>query len=142
MLTPGTNPRNWLVKFAPFRTNWAEILRRGTFTLRGVRSPEACNYLAAMRMGDCVLFYHSQQERAIVGLMTVTREAYPDPTSNDPRWRTCSFAPIRTLPRPVPLAELKIDPRFAKLSLVCRPRLAVMPVNEEGFQAILSLSGS
>ena len=81
------SPRYWLVKFAPFRTSWAEIVRRGTFTLRGVRSPAARANLASMRLGDPVLFYHSQQELAVVGVMTVTREAYPDPTSSDPSRR-------------------------------------------------------
>ena len=85
------NEQYWLVKFAPFRTSWSEIVRRGTFTLRGVRNAQARNTLAAIRKGDPVLFYHSQQELAIVGVMEATREAYLDPTSTDSQWLTCYF---------------------------------------------------
>ena len=122
----GILDRHWLVKFAPFRTSWAEIVRRNTFTLRGVRNPAARKYLSEMSAGDPVLFYHSQQELAVVGVMEVAREAYPDPTSADPRWLTCDFTPIRTLPRPIALAEIKSDPRLTALALVRQPRLAVM----------------
>jgi len=130
------NKNFWMVKFAPFRTSWSAIVRAGTFTLRGVRSPVARNNLAAMRLGDAVLFYHSQEQRAVVGLMEVTREAYPDPTSADPRWLTCDFAPLKTLPSPVTLAELKADSRLAALALLRQPRLAVMSVSEDEFQII------
>jgi predicted RNA-binding protein with PUA-like domain len=127
----------WLVKFAPFRTSWAEIVRHGSFTLRGVRSPAARKYLAMMHLGDQVLFYHSQRELAVVGVMTVTREAYPDPTSADPQWLTCDFAPIKTLALPVSLDTIKADSRLAALALVRQPRLAVMPVTETGFRIIV-----
>jgi predicted RNA-binding protein with PUA-like domain len=129
--------RFWLVKFAPFRTSWTEIVRRGTFTLRGVRSPLACRHLSEMRLGDPVLYYHSQQELAIVGVMEVTREAYPDPTSADPRWLTCDFAPVTTLAQPVSLTKLKADARFESLALIRQPRLAVMPLSESQFKDVL-----
>src|SRR5580658_6629239 len=127
----------WLVKFAPFRTNWAEIVRRGSFTLRGVRSHAARKHLAEMRKGDAVLFYHSQQELAVVGVMEVTREAYPDPTTADPRWLTCDFAPVKSLKPPLPLSAIKADSRLAMLPLVRQPRLAVMPLTAEQFQIIV-----
>ena len=112
-------PRScWLVKFAPFRTSWAEIVKCGKFTLRGVRSPAARKHLMEMRLGDAVLFYHSQQELAIVGVMEVTREAYPDPTSSDPQWLTCDFAPVKTLVRPVALDTIKTDSRLSTIALV------------------------
>ena len=133
------NGRYWLVKFAPFRTSWTEIVRRGTFTLRGVRSREARNNLAAMRIGDPVLFYHSQQELAIVGLMEVTRESYPDPTSTDPQWLTCDFRPVRTLSYPIPLAEIKSTPILKELPLVRQPRLSVMPITKPEFKEIIGL---
>ena len=69
----------WLVKFAPFRTSWRDIIKVGRFTLRGVRSHAARKHLIAMRLGDRALFYHSQEEKAIVGILKVIREAYPDP---------------------------------------------------------------
>jgi predicted RNA-binding protein with PUA-like domain len=129
--------RFWLVKFAPFRTPWTEIIKRGTFTLRGVRSPAARKHLAGMQLGDLVLFYHSQQELAVVGVMEVTREAYPDPTSADPRWLTCDFAPVKTLSRPVLLEAIKADSRLSALPLVRQPRLAVMPLTAGQFQIIV-----
>jgi predicted RNA-binding protein with PUA-like domain len=132
-----SNRRFWLVKFAPFRTNWAEIVRRGSFTLRGVRSSVARKHLSEMRQGDAVLFYHSQQELAVVGVMEVTREAYPDPTSADPQWLTCDFAPVKTLARPVSLETIKADSRLAAIALIRQPRLAVMPVTEAEFRIIV-----
>ena len=140
---PGTSdisPRYWLVKFAPYRTSWMQIVQRGTFTLRGVRSPGARKHLSEIRLGDLVLFYHSQQDLAVVGVMKVTREAYPDPTSADPHWLTCDFAPVHTLPRPIPLAEIRDHPALAGLPLLRQPRLAVMPVTASEYRAILNLA--
>ena len=128
--------RFWLVKFAPFRTPWSDIVRRGTFTLRGVRSPTARNNIKNMRLHDPVLFYHSQQELAVVGLMEVSGRAYPDPTSADPQWLTCDFTPIRSFARPVSLTEIKVDSRLAEMGLVRQPRLAVMPLTAQEFDVI------
>jgi len=127
----------WLVKFAPFRTSWSDIVRRGSFTLRGVRSPAARMFLSQMKLGDSVLFYHSQQELSVVGVMEVKREAYSDPMSADQQWVTCDFVPIKTLTHPVSLKTIKADPRFASFALVRQPRLAVMPISEEQFHVIL-----
>jgi len=131
--------RHWLIKFAPFRTSWSQIVRAGTFTLRGVRSPEARNHLAAMRIGDQVLFYHSQEERAIVGILEVTREAYPDSTSADPKWLTCDFAPVQPLPRPITRDELAAHPELRTMALIRQPRLAVSPVTVEHFALVVTL---
>ena len=133
------SPRHWLVKFAPFRTSWAEIVRRGTFTLRGVRSPTARANLAAMRLGDPVLFYHSQQELAVMGVLEVTREAYPDPTSSDPQWLTCDFRPIESLASPVPLAAIRTEHDLSQIALLRQPRLAVMPLHANEWNRILEL---
>ena len=127
---------SWLVKFAPFRTSWSEIVRRGTFTLRGIRSPAARNNLRAMQLHDPVLFYHSQQERTIVGIMEVSRTAYPDPTSADPKWLTCDFVPIRSLQTPVKLSTIKADLRLADIRLIRQPRLSVMPLTDLEFDII------
>lgn len=134
------NLKHWLVKFAPFRTSWQEIVKRGRFTLRGVRSPAAHKHLSEMRVGDAVLFYHSQKELAVVGVMEVTREAYPDPTSSDVQWLTCDFAPTRTLARPVSLSEIRTDSALATIALVRQPRLAVMPITAAQFSQILETS--
>lgn len=134
--------RFWLVKFAPFRTSWSEIVRRGIFTLRGVRNPQARNYIADMRVHDPVLFYHSQQELKIVGLMEVIREAYPDPTSLQRQWLTCDFTPVQTLPHPITLAEIKTNPALKTLLLVHQPRLSVMPVTPTEFEEILAIGAN
>ena len=138
--TSDISPRYWLVKFAPYRTSWMQIVQRGTFTLRGVRSPAARKHLSEIRLGDLVLFYHSQLDLAVVGVMKVTREAYPDPTSADPHWLACDFAPVQTLPRPIPLAEIRAHPALAGLPLLRQPRLAVMPVTAPEYKAILDLA--
>jgi len=134
------NSRHWLIKFAPFRTSWAEIVARGSFTPRGVRSPEARKHLSAMRLGDQVLFYRSQRDQAIVGLLEVSREAYPDPTSTDPLWLTCDFRPLQTLPIPVPISDLRSHQDLSDLPLLKQPRLAVMPLTHGQREAIQSLS--
>jgi len=106
----------------------------------GIRSPAATKHLSRMQRGDLVLFYHSQQELAVVGIMQVQKESYPDPTSSNPRWLTCDFAPVKTLARPVPLAAIKSDPRLVTLALVRQPRLAVMPLTAEQFRIIVGIS--
>ncbi len=134
--------QRWLIKFAPFRTSWSEIVRAGNFTLRGVRNNQARKHLASMRIGDTVLFYRSQECQAIVGILEVSRAAYPDPTSADPRWLTCDFAPVRAILPPISLAKLRSDARLGQLALLRQPRLAVMPIGQEHWQFILSLETS
>lgn len=127
-------------KFAPFRTSWTDIVRCGTFTLRGVRNSQARKYLSAMCVGDRVFYYHSQKELAIVGIMEVTREAYPDPTSSDPQWLTCDFRPVLSLSTPVTLSAIKTEPTLSNLPLIKQPRLAIMPVTEDEYLIIKELS--
>jgi predicted RNA-binding protein with PUA-like domain len=131
--------QHWLIKFAPFRTSWAEIVAHGGFTPRGIRSPEARKHLKSMDLGDPVFFFQSQQDQAVMGLMEVTRTTFPDPTSADPAWMTCDFHPVRTLTRPIPLAEIRESGRFSASPLLRQPRLAVMPVTEEEAVWLLSL---
>ena len=135
-----TAPRFWLVKFAPFRTAWPEIVRRGIFTLRGIRSPEARKHLKAMKLGDPVYFYQSQVEQAILGLMHVSREAYPDPGSTDPQWVTCDFLPSSTLPNPITLDRIRSSPELAGIALIRQPRLAVLPLQQVEFEFIMNIS--
>ena len=130
--------QHWLIKFASFRTSWAEIVAHGGFTPRGIRSPEARKHLKAMGFGVPVFFFQSQQNQAVMGLMEVTRTAYPDPTSADPAWLTCDFRPVRTITPPIPLAEIRESGRFSASPLVRQPRLAVTPVTEEEAVWLLS----
>lgn len=93
-----------------------------------------------MRLGDQVLFYQSQQGQAIVGILKVTREAYPDPTSADPQWMICDFAPIATFPSPISLEAIKNSPALSNLPLIRRPRLSVMPLTANEFENIQALA--
>jgi predicted RNA-binding protein with PUA-like domain len=140
-MSSGAEQRRWLVKFAPFRTNWAEIVQRGVFTLRGVRSHVARQNISLMLLGDVVLFYHSQVERVVVGMMEVVHEAYMDPTSADGYWLTCDFKPLRTLAQPVTLQMIKAVPELAHMSLIRQPRLSVMPVTVNEFAILMHLAG-
>jgi len=122
------NPKYWLIKFAPFRTSWAEIIARGVFTPRGIRNPQARKNLKAMQLGDRVFFFQSQKDQAVHGLMEVSRTAYPDPTSADPAWVTCDFRPLRTFAAPVTLSAIRTGQQFTKSFLLRQPRLSVMPL--------------
>ena len=93
-----------------------------------------------MQPGDPVLYYHSGTERAVVGLARVTRAAYPDPTARDGDWVAVDLKPVRALPRPVSLAEIKADPALKNLPLIRQARLSVMPVGESEFRRLLALA--
>lgn len=138
--TQKMTPNHWLIKFAPFRTAWTEIVARGSFTPRGIRSAEARKNLIAMKLGESALFYQSQKNQAVVGVLEVVREAYPDPTSADPQWLTCDFIPLRSLPSPVSLEAIKASPALSNLPLVRRPRLSVMPLTANEFEIIQLLA--
>ena len=132
----------WLVKFAPFRTSWDDIVKAGSFTPRGIRCPQARNNLARMAVGDLARLFHSQEHRCFTGILTVTRAAYPDPTSADPRWLTCDFAPLQTLADPVSLAQIKSNPALANFPLIRQPRVAVLPLTAFECAAILRLAST
>jgi len=108
--------------------------------MRGVRNTQARTHLAAMRIGDQVLFYHSQQELAVVGLCEVELPASPDPTSADPRWLSVTFKPISTLACPVPLSRIRNTPGLEQIGLIRQPRLSVMPLTESAFHLIVAIS--
>lgn len=130
-------PRHWLIKFAPFRTSWEEIVARGIFTPRGIRSLEARKHLKSMALGDPVFFFQSQKDQAVKGLMKVSRPAYPDPTSADPSWLTCDFHPIRSFFPSLSLAAIRSWKSFDASPLIRQPRLAVMPIQPEEAEWII-----
>ncbi len=130
----------WLVKFAPFRYNWNDILRNSRFEIYGVRNAQARNNLREMCLGDIVLFYHSQQGNEVVGIMKVMEEAHQDSTTADPRWVSVTFEPVESFEKPVSLAFIKSDESLADIGLIKQPRLAVMAITEKAFQSILSKS--
>jgi predicted RNA-binding protein with PUA-like domain len=129
----------WLVKSEPSSYSWSDFTRdRGT-SWTGVRNYTARNNLRKMRKGDEVLFYHSGDEKAVVGVAKVTRTAYPDPTVTEGDWSAVDLVPVRALPCPVSLREIKQTPRLKKIPLMRQSRLSVMPLTESEFRSIIRM---
>lgn len=130
---------HWLVKSEPSQYGWEQLVRDGSTHWDGVRNAQARNYLQAMKKGDLLLYYHSNQGKQVVGVARVTREHYPDPTSEDERWVVVDVAPLKALARPVTLAQVKGDPQLRDMALIRQSRLSVMPVEKRAFARILKL---
>jgi predicted RNA-binding protein with PUA-like domain len=127
----------WLVKQEPSGYSWSDfVAERGT-SWTGVRNYAARNNLRRMRKGDEVLFYHSGDEKAVVGIAKVTRTAYTDPTAEEGDWSTVDLVPIESLARPVTLRQIKDEPRLSKIQLVRQSRLSVVPLSSAEFQTIV-----
>ena len=130
----------WLVKQEPSSYSWSDFVTEGQTSWTGVRNYAARNNLRRMRKGDEVLFYHSGEEKAVVGIAKVTGTAYRDPTSKEEDWSAVDFAPIKPLRRPVTLREIKANARLKQIPLVRQSRLSVMPLAEAEFRDIVKLS--
>jgi predicted RNA-binding protein with PUA-like domain len=126
------------MKSEPGSYAWDDLLRDGAAEWDGVRNAAARLHLKAMTPGDEAFFYHSGEERAIVGIMRVARGPAPDP--KDPAWVSVAVEPVRPLRRPVTLKEIKADPRLAGMELLRQSRLSVSPVREEEWAAVLELA--
>lgn len=131
----------WLVKSEPYKYSWEQLLKDGRTYWDGVRNYQARNNLQAMKKGDAVLFYHSNEELAVAGVARVVKEAYPDPTVDDPRWLAVDIEPVETLKIPVSLSEMKEDKRLQNIGLIKQGRLSVMPLTEEEFTLIVAQGG-
>ncbi|HEY9385340.1 MAG TPA: EVE domain-containing protein [Gemmatimonadales bacterium] len=129
----------WLLKSEPTTYSFADLLREQVTTWDGVKNPAALNHLRAMKNGDQALFYHTGDEKAIVGVARIVSNPYRDPQLEDPKRAVVDIAPVRGLKTPVSLARIKADPRFAGFALVRIPRLSVMPVTPEQWEALLAL---
>jgi predicted RNA-binding protein with PUA-like domain len=105
-----------------------------------VRNYAARNNLRRMSKADEVLFYHSGEEKAVVGIARVTKTAYPDPTGREGDWSAVELAPIKALPRAITLSQIRAEPRLKNIALVRQPRLSVMPLNAQEFQLIVKMS--
>ena len=132
--------RYWMVKFAPFRVSWEDILASGKFEIYSVRNPQSRNNLEQMKVGDLVFYYHSQTDKQVMGVMQVTREAHQDFTTSDSRWKSVTFEPIETLKRPIPLQTIKETDGLRHIALVRQPRLAVSELTKEEYQTLKQLS--
>lgn len=130
----------FLVKSEPFKYSWDQFVAdKGTFW-DGVRNYQARNNLKEMKVGDLVLFYHSNEGREVVGVAKVVKPHYPDPTTDDERWVAVDLKPVQALDRPVTLHEIKQDPLLQDMALVRQGRLSVTPLKKEEFDRILELS--
>jgi predicted RNA-binding protein with PUA-like domain len=130
---------HWLMKSEPESYGWADLVRDGGTEWDGVRNNAARLHLKAMKPGDEAFFYHSMSDKAVVGIMRVARGAQPDPKDGD--WVSVRVEPVKPLPRPVTLAEIKAEPRLAQMVLIRQSRLSVAPVRDEEWAKILGMAG-
>jgi predicted RNA-binding protein with PUA-like domain len=129
----------WLVKQEPSKYSWEEFLKDKKTYWDGVRNYQARNNLQAMKKGDQVFFYHSVVGKQVVGIAQVTRESYPDPTTDDPAWVVVDLKPLKSLKVPVTLAQVKAHPKLNEIALVKQSRLSVIPLTQSEFKIILGL---
>jgi len=129
---------HWLMKSEPSSYSWKDLVRDGSTEWDGVRNNAARLHLKAMKRGDEAYFYHSMDERAVIGVMKIVREAAPDPKYPD--WVSVKVEPVRALDRPVTLKEIKAEPKLAKMELIRQSRLSVAPVRDEEWEVVLAMS--
>jgi predicted RNA-binding protein with PUA-like domain len=132
---------HWLVKSEPNTYSFADLQRDGRTVWDGVRNNAAALHLKAMKLGDEVLFYHSQEGLAVVGVAKVLKEAFLDPSDPAGRFVAVELAPIRPLPHPVTLAQMKATAALTGLEMIRQSRLSVSPVRDAEWDAILQLAG-
>ena len=129
----------WLVKSEPFKYSWDQFEKDVHAVWDGVRNYAARLHLRAMKKGDKVLFYHSNEGLAVVGIAAVTKTAYQDPTTADD-WSVVDLKPVKRLKNPVTLAAIKSEPTLANIALIRIGRLSVMPLKELEYKTILDMS--
>jgi predicted RNA-binding protein with PUA-like domain len=130
----------WLVKSEPFKYSWEQFEKDGQTSWDGVRNYAARNNLRAMKKGDSLLFYHSNEGLEIVGIAKVVKEAYPDPTTDEDAWVVVDVKPVKRLKVPVSLKTIKSDPRLKDMALLRLSRLSVGPVTDEEYAIIMELA--
>ena len=131
---------HWLIKSEPVKYSWDQFVKDKQTHWDGVRNYGARNNLRAMKKGDEVFYYHSNEGLEIVGIAKVVKESYQDPTTEDPNWVVVDFKPVKKLKKPVTLATIKADKRLANIQLVKLSRLSVSAVTDEEWLMILELS--
>ena len=129
----------WLMKSEADVFGWDDLVRDGKTEWDGVRNYTARQNLAAMKLGDEAFFYHSNVEKAVVGIMRVSREGRPE--GEDGKWVSVEVKPVKPVKRPVTLAEIKAEPKLAEMALVKLSRLSVGPVSAAEWKVILKMAG-
>lgn len=131
----------WLVKSEPTSYSWDQFVNEKQTCWSGVRNYAARLHLRNMKKGDQVFFYHSNEGTDIVGIATVEKEFYQDPTTTDDRWAAVDLKPYKKLKTPVTLDTIKKDKRLASMALVRIGRLSVQPVTDEEWKIVMELAG-
>ncbi len=129
----------WLIKSEPYKYSFDQLLKDGNTHWDGVRNFQARNNLRTMKVGDECLYYHSNEDKAVVGIAKITREAYQDPSTEDTNWVAVDVAPVSKLSKPVTLSEIKSNQALSQMSLLKQMRLSVCPVTPEEFDIVLSM---
>lgn len=130
---------HWLIKSEPTKYRWDKFVEDKQTFWDGVRNYTARNNLKAMKKGDEVFFYHSNEGLEIVGIAKIVKESYQDPTTEDPNWVVVDLKPVKKLKKPVTLATIKADIRLEKIALVKLSRLSVCPITDDEWSIILEL---
>jgi predicted RNA-binding protein with PUA-like domain len=132
---------NWLFKEEPTHYSYDDLVRDGKTSWTGVRNPLAQKHLRAVRKGDRIFFYHTGNEKAVVGIAKADGPAYPDPGDTSGKLYAVDVVPVKKLASPVTLAAIKADKAFADFPLTRMPRLSVMPVDQETWDRIVAMAG-
>lgn len=135
--------RYWLFKSEPATWSWDDQMARGAAGEEwdGVRNYQARNFMREMKVGDRGFFYHSQTQKAVVGIVEVIAEAHPDSTTDDPRWECVDLRAVAPVATPVTLAMIKADPRLSDMVLLRNSRLSVQPVSDEQWRIVCEMAG-
>lgn len=130
----------WMVKQEPDSYSWDDFVKDGKTDWTGVRNYQARNNLRDMKLGDKVLFYHSNIGKEVVGIAKVAKAAFPDPTADDDKWVAVELSPVKPLKKPVGLGQMKENLALRELKLIRQSQLSVMPVTKDEFDEILSMA--
>lgn len=131
----------WLMKSEPGEWSWDDQVQKRTTGWTGVRNYQASNNMKAMKRGDRAFFYHSVDEKSIVGVVEVTKTYHPDPTDDTGRWGMVEVKAVKPVKRPVTLATIRAHPRLQQLALVRQSRLSVMPIGETEWGILCAMAG-
>jgi predicted RNA-binding protein with PUA-like domain len=131
---------NWLFKEEPEHYSFDDLVREGKTTWTGVRNPLAQKHLRSVTKGDQIFFYHTGNQKSVVGVMKAVAAAYPDPADQSGKLYAVDVSPVRKLAQPVTLASIKADKAFADFALVRMSRLSVMPVTDQQWARIEKMS--
>ncbi|HJW16549.1 MAG TPA: EVE domain-containing protein [Flavisolibacter sp.] len=130
----------WLVKSEPSVYSWEQFQKDGKTSWEGVRNYAARNHLKAMKKGDEVFYYHSNEGLSIVGIAKVVKEAYQDPTTTEEAWVTVDLKPVKSLRHPVSMKQIKNEKRLKEMALLRISRLSVQPVTEAEWKVVLEIA--